>query len=165
MLERLWEGARGFIATALTEDSGNYYVYSCNPIFGTAKISAVPARGASQYDLSLFSRFTDFRQYFWASHSIVYDSGSSFFYVADTYNHRILKVSNDPSPTIKGLTEVVAGGAWSRDRSGNVSYTRGTDDGRGTRAKFNVPYGLALQQEGGIKFLYVAPTIKSERST
>ncbi|MCF7732018.1 MAG: hypothetical protein K9N23_10030, partial [Akkermansiaceae bacterium] len=65
-------------------------------------------------------------------------------YVADTYNHRICKLVRPSSP----------GGVWVVE---NVAGTgaNGLVNGSGVAAKFNYPYGLALDENGNV---YVADT-------
>ncbi len=59
--------------------------------------------------------------------------GSGNFYVADTYNHKIRKIS----PT--GVVTTFAG-----------SGTRGFADGTGTAARFNYPRGVAVDGSGNV---------------
>ncbi len=59
---------------------------------------------------------------------IVYDAKEDVLYVADTYNHRIRRVSR------RGVVSTVAGS------------TRGNADG--DDARFNTPYGIALAPDG-----------------
>jgi len=59
-------------------------------------------------------------------------------YVADTYNHRIRKI------TSAGVATTIAG-----------SGTAGKDDGTGTAAQFNTPHGVAVDSSGNV---YVVDT-------
>ncbi|MFT6292691.1 MAG: sugar lactone lactonase YvrE, partial [Ilumatobacter sp.] len=68
--------------------------------------------------------------------------GSGYVYVADTGNHLIRKIS----PT--GVVTTLAGNA------GNS----GADNGTGTSASFNNPYGVAVDGSG---YVYVADTFNS----
>jgi len=63
-------------------------------------------------------------------------------YVADSYNHRIRKI------TPVGVVSTLAGGGISGDASGNT-------DGIGAAARFNYPSGVAVDSEGNV---YVADT-------
>jgi hypothetical protein len=66
--------------------------------------------------------------------------GAGNVYVADTFNHSIRKV------TPEGVVTTLAG----------TSGVLGTNNGTGTAAKFNQPYGLAVATNGTI---YVADTV------
>jgi streptogramin lyase len=70
-------------------------------------------------------------------YGVAVDSGGNV-YVADTVNNRIRKI------TPSGLVSTLAG-----------SGTEGYADGQGTAAKFNKPYGVAVDSSGNV---YVADT-------
>jgi sugar lactone lactonase YvrE len=69
---------------------------------------------------------------------IVFDSFSGNIYVADTYNHRIRKI------TSSGVVTTLAG-----------SGTAGLTDGTGTNAMFSSPMGISCDSSGNV---YVADT-------
>lgn len=71
---------------------------------------------------------------------LVISSNNQYLYVSDTGNNRIRRVT-----IATGETSLVAG-------AGSAGFT----DGKGSAAKFNKPYGLALDPAG--KYLYVADT-------
>ena len=78
--------------------------------------------------------------YFKNPGGIVIDSSNAYLYVSDTGNNRIRKVRISD-----GYTWFIAG-----------SGTAGFADGAGSGAKFNRPYGLAIDSSG--RYLYVADT-------
>lgn len=75
--------------------------------------------------------------YFEKPTGIVMDPSEQYLYVADSGNHRIRKVT-----IATGQTSLIAGS------------TAGYTNGQGSSARFNTPWGLALNEEGTI--LYVA---------
>lgn len=66
-------------------------------------------------------------------------------YVADTYNHRICKVTRPAVP----------GGVWTVTNLAGTGIA-GWVEGAGTVARFNFPYGLALDPDGNV---YVADSL------
>ncbi|MFA6908587.1 MAG: hypothetical protein WC289_01745, partial [Patescibacteria group bacterium] len=78
--------------------------------------------------------------YFKNPAGIVIDPSNAYLYVTDTGNNRVRKVRISD-----GQTSLVAG-------SGDAGFA----DGTGTAAKFNKPFGIAIDPTG--KYLYVADT-------
>jgi len=78
-------------------------------------------------------------------HGVACD-GAGNVYVADTENHAIRKITNNPVTGL-GMVTTVAGGL-----PGGAS-SQNSNDGVGTNAGFNAPYGIAVD---GLGTLYVA---------
>ena len=76
--------------------------------------------------------------------AVVESGGEVYVYVADHYNHCIRKII-----TSRGNVTTFAGAEPTSAGSG----TRGDDNGAGTVARFNLPYGVAVDSDGN---LYVA---------
>jgi len=79
---------------------------------------------------------------FFCPNGITVDPAGNF-YIGDTYNHAIRKM------TMAGVVTTVA----------NPSGIRGSSDGAGTVARFNKPTGMATDRDGNI---YVADLLNSE---
>jgi len=93
-------------------------------------LAGLPEAGAGQYD------GTSNAVRFYYPLSVAMD-GSSNGYVADSYNHTIRKI------TPAGVVSTLAG----------LAGSSGTNDGTGSAARFNTPYGVAVDSGGNV---YVA---------
>lgn len=116
------------------DSSGNFYVIDSNSIKkiavdGTVSVFAGSGTPGSSDGIGSAAKF-------FAPKKIVLD-GSDNLYVTDSYNQTIRKITAD------GTVTTLAGSA-------NFS---GSSDGRGSAARFNNPYGLAIDSSG---ILYVA---------
>jgi streptogramin lyase len=112
-------------------DTGNFTIRKITPVGAVATLAGTVGVGGSADGTGAAARF-------FFPYGIAVD-GSGGVYVADTYNHTIRKI------TPAGVVTTLAGTAGAS----------GSADGTGAAARFNNPYGIAVDGSGNV---YVADT-------